>query len=86
MSEKPHVDVRILKIELVDIAREFAVGDNALVYIALLEAENVVLIQKLDKKTKDFRAFREARIGHDYITHSELLEEENEALRKRKHH
>jgi hypothetical protein len=40
---KPHVDVRILKIELVDIAREFAVGDNALVYIALLEDENAEL-------------------------------------------
>ena len=35
---KPLVDVRILKIELVDIAREFACGDNALVYITYLEA------------------------------------------------
>ncbi len=45
-----------------------------------LEAENESLREALAKKTKDFRAFREARIGHDYITHSEELEAENERL------
>lgn len=35
----------------------------------------------LDDKTKQFRAFREARIGHDYITHNEELKAENEGLK-----
>ena len=53
MSEKPHVDVRILKIELADIAREFAVGDNSLVYIAQLESQNAKLLQAVNDKDQE---------------------------------
>ena len=53
MSKKPYVDVRILKIELADISEEFAVGDNALVYIAQLEAEHAALKRGLKSIAKD---------------------------------
>ena len=45
----------------------------------LLE-QNERLEAELAKKTRDFRAFREARIGHDYITHSEELEADRKAI------
>ena len=48
----------------------------------LAEIKVPELEAKLADKTKQFRAFREARIGHDYITHTEQLESENEALRE----
>ncbi len=52
--------------------------------VPLSDAEGVAsqLEEKLDKKTKDFRAFREARIGYDYITRGEILEAEIAALKR----
>ena len=40
-----HIDVRILKIELADIAEEYALGENALIYIAQLEEENEAFLR-----------------------------------------